>query len=139
MATGYDNLKTVTYSFPAQSFATSGTAKIKVPKGAQMARVLDTLLSCTTTFTQVTTPALLEIGDGTTSDAFWSLTIGGLASGSTLGAGDQTPSAFQAVYDAGAYDSALHDLTVSWVAPTGGTPAGVANVLIVVGYDQITP
>lgn len=138
MSGNYDQLKTVTYSFPAQSFATNGTAKLKVPKGAKMARVLDTLLTCTTTFTQVTTPALLEIGDGTTANAFWSLTIGGLTSGNTMGAGDQTAEAYQNVYDAGAYASALHDLTVTFVAPTGGTPAGVASVLIVVGYDQIT-
>lgn len=139
MATGYDNMKVVTYSFPAQSFAANGTAKLKIPKGAQMARVLDTLLTCTTSFTQVTTPALVEVGDGTTANAFWSLTVGGLTSGNTMGAGDQTLPAFQAVYDAGAYDTALHDLTVSWVAPTGGTPAGVASVLVVVGYDQINP
>lgn len=139
MSGSYDNLKTVTYSFPAQSFATNGTAKLKVPKGAAMARVLDTLLTCSTTFTQVTTPALLEVGDGTTANAFWSLTVGGLTAGNTMGAGDQTAEAFQNVYDSGSYANALHDLTVTFVAPTGGTPAGVANVLIVVGYDQITP
>lgn len=139
MSGSYDTMKTVTYSFPAQSFAANGTAKLRLPKNAAMARVLDTLLTCTTTFTQVTTPALLEIGDGTTATAFWSLTIGGLTAGNTMGAGDQTLPAFQNVYDSGAYSPALHDLTVTFVAPTGGTPAGVANVLIVVGYDQITP
>lgn len=134
---GYDNLKIVTYAFPAQSFATNGTAKLTIPKGAAMARVLDTLLTCTTTFTQVTTRALVEVGDGTTANAFWSLTVGGLTAGNTMGARDQTAPAFQGVYDSGAYTPVLHDLTVSWVAPTGGTPAGVATVLIVVGYDQI--
>lgn len=135
----YDNLKVVTYSFPAQSFATNGSAKLLVPKGAKMARVMDTLITCTTTFTQVTTPGILEIGDGTTANKFWSLTIGGLTAGNTMGAGDVTLPCFQSVYDAGAYVSALHDLTATFVAPTGGTPAGVANLLIVIGYDQITP
>lgn len=139
MSSNYDNLKVVTYTFPAQSFAANATAKLKVPKGATMARVLDVLMECTTTFTQVTTPAQVEVGDGTVANQFFALTVGALAAGNTLGASDQTAEAFQNVYDSGAYNAPLHDLTATFVAPTGGTPAGVATVQIVVGYDQITP
>lgn len=138
----YDNMKTVTYSFPAKSFASgTTTAKLKVPRSVQMARVLDILVSGTTTFTQVTTPAEINVGDGTDPAKFAGLTVGALAAGTTLGGGDVTNGVRKSDYLAGNYNSGdgLHDLTVTFVAPTGGTPAGVADVLVVVGYDQINP
>lgn len=139
---GYDNLKTVCHSFAAVSLASGNvTKKLKVPRGAQMARVLDILMAASVTFTQTTTPAVVQVGDGTTADAFASLTVGALASGSTLGGGDVANGVFKAVYLAGNYNSGagLHDLIVTFVAPTGGTPAGTADVIVIVGYDNITP
>lgn len=139
---GYDNLKAVSYSFAGVSLASGNvTKKLKVPRGAQMARVLDILLAASVTFTQTTTPAIVQIGDGTTADEFASLTVGGLTSGSTLGGGDVAGGVFKAVYLAGNYNSGagLHDLIATFVAPTGGTPAGTADVIVVVGYDDITP
>lgn len=133
----YANMKTVTYSLGSINFATGSTVKLKVPRGAQMARVLDIFLTCTVNFTQVTTPAQVEIGDGTNAGAFANLVVGGLTAGNTLGASDVTNGIFTAVYDAGAYPNPLHDLIATLVAPTGGTPAGTAAVTVVVGYDQI--
>ena len=138
---GYDNLKAVSYSFAGVNLASGNvTKKLKVPRGSQMARVLDILAAASVTFTQTTTPAVVQIGDGTTPDVFASLTLGALASGSTLGGGDVAGGVFKAVYLAGAYNSGagLHDLIATFVAPTGGTPAGTADFIIVVGYDVIS-
>lgn len=137
----YDTLKPVSYSFAGVNFATGSSQKLKIPRSAQMARVLDILCSATVTFTQVTTPGAVQIGDGTTPDIFASLSMGALAAGSTLGGSDVTGGVFKAVYLAGNYNSGggLHDLIATFVAPTGGTPAGTATVIVVVGYDQINP
>jgi hypothetical protein len=135
----YDNAKAVCYPFPAVDFSTGSTKKLKIPRGSAEARVMDILVSATVLFTQVTTPALVQVGDGTTPDIFASLTLGALAAGSTIGGSDVANGIFNAVYLAGNYNSGagLHDLIATFVAPTGGTPAGTATVIIVVGYDQI--
>lgn len=137
---GYDNLTPVSYNFAAVNFgAGDSTHKLKVPRGATLGRVLDILLAASVTFTQTTTPALVQVGDGTTADAFAAMTVGGLAAGSTLGAGDVAGGCYKATYLAGNYNSGdgLHDLILTCVAPTGGTPAGTADVIVIVGYDQI--
>lgn len=134
----YDNLKTLTYGYPAVNFAAgNATHKVAIPRGAQYARVLDIMVEATVTFTQVTTPGLVQVGDGTTANQFAQLSLGGTAAGATIGSAD---SAVRRVdYLKGNYNSGagLHDLTITFVAPTGGTPAGTGNVFITVGYDQI--
>lgn len=138
----YDDLVPVSYRYSAVNLASGNVSKkLKVPRGATLGRVLDILMEASVTFTQVTTPAVIQVGDGTTADAFASLTVGALASGSTLGGGDVAGGVFKAVYLAGNYNSGdgLHDLILTCVAPTGGTPAGTADIIIVVGFDQITP
>jgi hypothetical protein len=151
MSSNYDSLTEVCYNFPSVNFATTTTAKMKIPRGAKMARVLDILVSATVLFTQVTTQAFVQIGDGTTANIFGSLGMGALASGNTIGASDvvgglfgvsnQYGNAATAIYLAGNYNggAGLHDLVATFVAPTGGTPAGTGTVIVVMGYDQITP
>lgn len=141
MSSGYDNLTPVSYTFPAVNFATTTTQKMRVPRKATLARVLDILVSATTLFTQVTTQGIVQVGDGSTPDIFAALFMGALAAGNTLGGGDSTAGVFKAAYLAGNYNAGagLHDLVATFVAPTGGTPAGVGTVIIVVGYDQINP
>lgn len=140
MSYGYDNLRTVTYSYAAVNFASgNATHKVAVPRGCQMARVLDIMIEATVTFTQTTTPGLVQVGDGTTAAKFAQLSAGGTASGSTVGSGDQA--IWISNYLKGNYNSGagLHDLTITFVAPTGGTPAGTGNVFITIGYDDIRP
>lgn len=134
----YDNLVTFSYDFNAVAFgAGTTTAKLPIPRGAQMARVLDIFVTATVVFTQVTTPALVQVGDGTTANKFAQLTVGGLAVGNTISGRDGP--IFQAVYNGPSYASGagLHDLIATFVAPTGGSPTGTGNVQIIVGYDQI--
>jgi hypothetical protein len=137
----YDSLAEVTYTFPGVNFATTTTGKMKIPRSAKMARVLDIFVNATVLFTQVTTQAIVQVGDGSTPDIFASLALGALAATNTIGGSDVTAGVFKAVYLAGNYNSGagLHDLIATFVAPTGGTPAGTGTVTIVVGYDQISP
>lgn len=140
MSYGYDNLRPVTYSYAAVNFASgNATHKVTVPRGVQLARVLDIMVEATVTFTQTTTPGLVQVGDGTTANKFAQLSLGATASGSTIGSGDQA--IWQANYLKANYNSGagLHDLTITFVAPTGGTPAGTGNVFICIGYDDIRP
>lgn len=136
----YDNLLEVTYAFAAVNFATTTTQKLPIPRTSKLARVLDIMVGqATVTFTQTTTPAAVQVGDGTTAAAFASLTIGGLVAGNTITGNDQAKGVWIANYLAGNYNAGagLHDLVATFVAPTGGTPAGTGTVYIVVGYDQI--
>jgi hypothetical protein len=137
----YDNMYQVTYQFPAVAFGSgTTTAKLYVPRTVKQARVLDIFVAGTVLFTQVTTPALVQVGDGTTANAFAQLTVGALAAGNTVG-GSDTPAVgvWRANYLAGSYNAGagLHDLIATFVAPTGGTPAGTGTVTIIMGYDQI--
>ena len=142
---GYDANFPVTYKFVAVNFGSGTTTqKLPIPRSARFARILDIMVSCTTTFTQVTTAAAVQVGDGTTPNAFAQLSIGGLTAGNTISGRDVTPQygVWVANYIAGLNPAVgnagvLHDLVATFVAPTGGTPAGVGDVYIIVGFDQI--
>jgi hypothetical protein len=134
----YDAYHAVTHKFPAVNFATGSSQKLPIPRGATFARVLDLMVVGTVLFTQVTTPAVVQIGDGTTPDKFASLTLGALAAGASL-TGNDVAAVWKTNYLAGNYaPSGLHDLIATFVAPTGGTPAGTGDVYILIGYDKIT-
>lgn len=139
----YDNMLEVTYQFPALNFVSgAGAYKLPIPRSARFARVLDIMVVCTTTFTQVTTGAVVQVGDGVTAAQFAQLSIGGLTSGNSITGQDQTNGVWRSNYlaqqnPAVGTAGVLHDLTLTIVAPTGGTPAGVGNLYVVVGYDQM--
>jgi hypothetical protein len=134
----YDAYHQTTYKFSAVDFSTGSSKKLPVPRGATFARVLDIMVVASVLFTQVTTPAIVQIGDGTTADKFASITLGALAAGSSI-TGNDVAHVWNANYLAGNYPpSGLHDLTATFVAPTGGTPAGTGDVYILVGYDKIS-
>ena len=136
----YDQMIVETLRYPGVNFGGGTTTqKLPVPRGAQFARVLDLQVIASATFTQVTTPAEVQIGDGTTANKFSQLTVGGLVAGSSITGNDQTGGTWISNYIAGNYNSGagLHDLVATFVAPTGGTPAGTGDVIIILGWDQI--
>jgi hypothetical protein len=136
----YDNLVTYAVRFPGVNFGAGTTSQLlKVPRKCKLARVLDIFVNGTVLFTQVTTPAIVQIGDGTTPDIFASLVVGALAAGATIGGGDTLNGVHKSFYLAANYNSGagLHDLTATFVAPTGGSPAGTGDVTIILGVDQI--
>lgn len=136
----YDSPFSFLYQFPAINFVSgAGASKIPVPRGAKQARVLDLQITATTTFTQTTTPGLVQIGDGTTANKFAQLSAGATAAGSTI-TGNDTGGVFLSEYIAQNYNSGagLHDLTMTVVAPTGGSPAGVGTINVIMAWDMIT-
>lgn len=139
----YDALYPVTYKFPAMNFVTgAGAYKLPIPRTARFARVMDLMVVATTTFTQTTTGAVVQIGDGVTAAAFASLPVGGLTAGNSITGQDIAAGVWVSNYEAQANPAVgnagvLHDLVMTIVAPTGGTPAGVGDVYVIVGYDQI--
>lgn len=137
---GYDNLISETLRYPAVNFGGGTTTqKIPVPCGAKLCRVLDIAVIASIVFTQVTTPALVQVGDGTTPNKFAQLTVGGLAAGNSITGNDQTGGTWISNYLAANYNSGggLHDLVATFVAPTGGSPTGTGDVLLRLGWDQI--
>jgi hypothetical protein len=145
MSQGYDSSIVVTYQFPALNFVSgAGTFKLPIPRSARFARVMDIMVVATTTFTQTTTDGVVQIGDGTTANAFAQLHLGGTTAGNSISGRDLTNAygVWNANYLAGSNPAVgtagvLHDLVMTIVAPTGGSPAGVGNVYVIVGYDQI--
>lgn len=139
----YDDLNVVTYKYAALNFVSgAGTFKLPIPRSARFARVMDIMVVSTTTFTQTTTAALVQIGDGTTAAAFAQLSVGGTTAGNSITGQDQTGGVWKGNYEATANPAVgtagvLHDLIMTIVAPTGGSPAGVGDVYVIVGYDQI--
>lgn len=137
MSNGYDNLTPITYHFEDVDFgvATPGSRKLPIPIGANFARVLDVFVVASEVFTDVTTSARVDVGDGTVQNKFASLSIGALADGSSVSGRDG--SAFEGLYNEAEYDDPLHDLVATFVAPTGGTITGTADVYVIVGYDHV--
>ena len=145
MSQGYDSSIEVTYKFAALNFVSgAGAFKLPIPRSARFARVMDIMVVATTTFTQTTTDGIVQIGDGTTAAAFAQLHLGGTAAGNSISGRDLTSQfgVWNANYLAGSnpavgVNGVLHDLVMTIVAPTGGTPAGVGDVYVIIGYDQI--
>lgn len=135
----YDDLMTKTFTFPGVVFTAGGTKKLQLPFGAKLARVLDISVRASVTFTQTTTPALVEVGDGTNASAFAQLNCGAVAAGSTIGGADVGGVEVQPPYNAQNYNSGagLHDLILTFVAPTGGAPAGTGDVEVSLGFDRV--
>ncbi len=132
----YDNPKTLNYHYAALAVGAGNiTRKIKVPRGAKRARVLDIHAFATVIFTQVTTAARAQVGVAGTLDKFADLNIGGLAANAAL----CMTSTNGPEQDWVAVDDNVTELTVTFVAPTGGSPTGTASFDIAIEWDFISP
>lgn len=131
----YDNAYVVTYNFPALDVgAGTITRKIRVPKGATGARVLDIHAFASETFSQTTTAARAQVGIAGDLDKFVDANLGALAAGNAFSLADSV-GAHKGVWHDGEDD--VSELTVTFVAPTGGTPAGIADFAIAVAWNSI--
>lgn len=129
----YDQPKLLNYHFPAVNIGSTVTRKIRVPKGAQSARVFDIHAFATTLTTAVTTSGRVQVGVSGDLDKYADFDIGILAAGAAKSFRDVD--GFESFWMAAVDD--VDELTVTFVAPTGGTPAGVVNVDIAIGWDGI--
>lgn len=119
----YDNPLRISYSFGSVDFgAGDSTFAIDQPAGKRGV-VADMHVSVTETFTDDTTSGFVRVGDGSDDDKFGELDMLTTAAGAALaGAGT------------GTVIETADTVEVNFVAPTGGTPAGIGLVTITVDW-----
>jgi hypothetical protein len=136
----YDNPLTISYSLGSHDFgAGAGAHAIQRPKGVSRARIEEIHVAVSETFNQVTTPAYVRIGTAADADKFAELNMAAAAITDGYGTNDDQDAVKAAGLaidldrggDAGA---ALDQLEVTFVAPTGGTPAGIGEVTVVISW-----
>lgn len=130
----YENPVYQTLSYNDQDYGNGDiTHEIRPSRGATRGRVESILVHASEVFNQVTTQGLTQVGVASDLDAFAELQMGALASGAGLSDGDQTG----VFVDDGQFDLSQEtedELTLTLVAPTGGTPTGIANVFVTIAW-----
>lgn len=121
------------YCFPAVNFGSGSAQSIKGPRGKK-GTLVDIHVACTTLFTAVTTPAYVQVGTAATPAANAQLALGTLAATDALSAiGSTVGTAYTLTTATIAADTQVE---VTFVAPTGGSPAGVGTVHVVIDWDD---
>lgn len=138
---GYDKPLTISYNFGSHDFgAGAGAHAVQRPKDAKFARIEEIHLGpITETFNQVTTPGYVRVGTASDADKFAELNCAAAAATDGYGTNDDQDAIKAAGLridldrdgDSGA---SLDQLEVTFVAPTGGTPAGIAVVTVVISW-----
>lgn len=126
----YENPVVISHHFGSVNFGSGSTAKIKPPPGLTKGNILDIHVTVTTTFTQVTTPGYVRVGKTGTADYYAQINMGAAASGSAYNFRDNKTVSRRIDLVA----DAVSDVLVTFVAPTGGTPAGIGLVTVVIGW-----
>lgn len=124
---GYDHPLVQTIDFGSVNFASATATSFKGPPGKR-GRILDMGVRVTTLFTAVTTPGYFNIGTAGDADAYASMAMGTAAATDTWNLQDDA----DAIIDPDL--PADTQIEVSYVAPTGGSPAGVGVPYVVVGW-----
>jgi hypothetical protein len=128
MAT-YDHPVYVTYNYEGHDFGAGGATKPIVGPAGMRGKIVDIHASnVTETFTNTTTEAKVQAGVSGELDKFADFGLGTLAAGAADAAtrheGDVTHNVL----------GSDETLLLTFVAPTGGTPAGIADVQVVVAW-----
>jgi len=126
----YDEAMVISYSLGSVNIGGGTTnQRIKPPPGARFGAIEDMHVSVTTTFTQVTTPAFIRVGTVDDADKYAELNMGAAAANTGYGLTDHDALGIkQKVIDLGKDSdagTAITDLRIALIAPTGGSPAGV--------------
>lgn len=128
MAFQYDKPLVITHEFGSTNFAGSPAAtSFKGPKGMR-GRILDIGVAVTTAFNAVSTSAKFNVGTSADADAYASLDMGTAAATDVRNTQDDPDAIIEPDLPADT------QIEVTYVAPTGGTPAGVGKPYIVVGW-----
>jgi len=137
----YDQGVQKTYSFAEHDFgAGAATHEIKPPYGCNMGRLVDIEVEVTENFTADTTPGYVQVGNSNDLDMYGELELGLAAdAGEVYGSGDDDifGAAAQDFVDMsrdGAAGVAIDDVLLTFVAPTGGTPAGKGLVNVTMAW-----
>ena len=110
------------YAFGSHDFGAGGESlSVKGPAGKK-GKLIDICVSATETFNAVTTEGFVNVGTGADPDAYASFGLGTLA---------DTDSALASTVSGDIIDPDIPadtQVEVTFVAPTGGTPAGIGYV-----------
>lgn len=120
---------TETYLFQAQDFgAGNATEVIRGPAGKTGHVRAVSIFNVTEAFNSVTTAAAVQVGDGSDADGYaYTADISDLAIGAA-----ESP-----ILNEGVLGNELPggtNITLTFVAPTGGTPTGISDVQVVVTW-----
>lgn len=127
MKNTYSNPLSISYLLQALDIG-AGVADIILqgPEGGK-GRVSNILVyQVTEAFTATTTAGQILVGDGVTATLYANMSTGTTAIGATKSSADT-----ELTYVASGTDELI---TVSFAAPTGGTPAGIGDVLITIDW-----
>lgn len=121
------------YSFPAVNFATGTAQSIQGPKG-KAGKLIAIHVAATTTFTATTTAGRVDIGTAATTNAYAAFPLGTLAATDAISSDDldQTAAIITAL---GSNIPGDTQVEMTFVAPTGGSPAGVGSVMVIVDWE----
>lgn len=131
----YDNPVVITYSFGSINFGSGSAYALKPPPGVSRGKIVDIQVQVSTLFTAVTTPAYIRLGTSGDADFYAELNMGTAAATDAYGIRN-----ISGGYDAVVFRSIdivqdnLSQVEVVFVAPTGGTPAGVGVVNIAIAW-----
>ena len=124
----YSNPNRMSYSFGPIDFGAGGdVVSIQGPSG-KAGRLIEIMVAATETFNAVTTQADVQVGTAADPDANALFQLGTLADTDSVSAYGTS-----SIIDADI--AADTQVEVTFTAPTGGTPAGIAHVTIVIDWD----
>lgn len=130
----YDNAQTIMYQWTAHDFgAGAATNEIRGPSGKRGILKDIILFDVTETFTDTTTSGYVQVGDGSDDDLYGELDCLTTAAAATASAAAATETSTNAIYGDQTI-SADATVTVKFVSPTGGTPAGIASVGVIIDW-----
>ena len=121
----YENPSVFSPPLGSVSFATTTTRVIRLPRN-KAGRIIDIGVYATVLFTNVTTGAKVQVGNGTVANFY-----GEFGQLGALAAGASSNSSNIALVGVGVELPANTDITLTFLAPTGGAPAGtgIPNVV----------
>lgn len=124
----YSNPLTITHSYSAVDFGAGGNVtSLKGPSGKR-GELREIIVSATETFNAVTTDGDVQVGTAADPNAYAELTLGTLADTDSITATATAGAIIEASLPADT------QVEVTFTAPTGGTPAGIADVQIVIDW-----
>ena len=120
---------TISHTWPSHDFgAGAGAVSLKGPKGKR-GYIEDIMLACTETFNTDTTTGKIRIGTSGDADAYAEADLGATAITDTYVA---------SISDTNAVINpdlpADTQIEVTFVSPTGGIPAGIGTVTVIVSW-----
>lgn len=130
----YETGQFTVHTFAAASFSTPVVRTIRGPKGRR-GRIEDVHINVTTAFVGTSTPGKLQIGDGTTVNKFAEMLMGAASAGTVKD--DTVMMSDLASYNKqsdSVYLLADGSVVITPVAPTGGSPAGAADVVVTIRW-----